>query len=49
MESPTIHGGEDVKHVERLKVAASEFEDILDSLTQIFQAAVETGNPIRWN
>ena len=35
-------------HVETRKINASEFTYILEPLTRIFQAAVKTGNPVRW-
>lgn len=35
-------------HIETRKIGASEFAYILEPLTRIFLAAVETGNPVRW-
>jgi hypothetical protein len=35
-------------HLEERKLDASDYSYILDPLTRIFQAAVETGNPVRW-
>jgi hypothetical protein len=35
-------------HVEERKLAAGDFAYALDALTEIFQAAIITGNPVRW-
>jgi hypothetical protein len=36
-------------HVEQRGIKAGYFSYILDPLKTIFQAAVETGNPVRWS
>jgi hypothetical protein len=36
-------------HVIRRKKGAKEFESVVNSLRTVFDAAVETGNPIRWH
>jgi len=36
-------------HVEKRKVTADRFEYILQPLTEIFEAAIATGNPVRWS
>jgi hypothetical protein len=35
-------------HIEERKVYSQEFEHILEALTEVFQASIETGNPVRW-
>lgn len=35
-------------HIEQRRLDASNFSYIINPLTEIFQAALETGNPVRW-
>lgn len=35
-------------HIEKRKATASDYDYILEPLTTVFQAAVETGNPVNW-
>jgi hypothetical protein len=36
-------------HVEQRETDADDFADVIDTLLYLCQAAVETGNPIRWH
>jgi hypothetical protein len=35
-------------HVETRRIDAARFSFLLDPLTRILEAAVATGNPVRW-